>query len=166
MKLKFKRIFVIFMSAIITFGIGVGLFACEISTYKINNIDLLESYNIPYNDNLIIFELGIRNVIFENRDDIKIEYYGNPNYKYRVYDQIVDRKNYQLFNPYLQYMVDSDYSINKFIANMLSSVKNKEINFFDDKLQTYDEVIYMSRKHYEKLVANENNWQKSMPISD
>ncbi len=164
MELKFKRIFVMFMASLITFGVGAGLFVCEISTYKIIRYnDLLTSYNIDYSDDLIILELGIRNVVFENRDDIKIEYYGNPNFKFKVYDQIIERSNYQLFDPYLQLYMP-DYSMNEYITNMLSSVKDKEIKFFDDSVLNYDEVIYMSRKNYEKLCKNEEKWRESIPV--
>ena len=89
-----------------------------------------------------------------------LKYYGNPNFKFKVYDQIIERSNYQLFDPYLQLYMP-DYSMNEVITNMLSSVKDKEIKFFDDSL---DEVIYMSRKNYEKLCKNEEKWRESIPV--
>ena len=54
--------------------------------------------------------------------------------------------------------------MNEYITNMLSSVKDKEIKFFDDSVLNYDEVIYMSRKNYEKLCKNEEKWRESIPV--
>ena len=83
MKQSPKRLFVMFILAMLIIGISSGFFACELTTFSI--IDKPEYNNLIYEekiemqDNLIITSLDDYNteIIIEERDDILIDFYGS-----------------------------------------------------------------------------------------
>lgn len=164
-KQQFMRLFVMFVISLLIVGIASGLFACEISTYTIisetgNYSYKLQDVNLSMTDNLIL-NLHNPEYVFENRDDILIEFYSNVQCEKQtvkeyetvrtpVYNRI---KSYSVKEYYLMYN-DSRFEINEVLNHFLDSLRNKEIvinDYVDMK-----SVVHISKYNYQKLKSNEN----------
>jgi len=168
MKQSPKRLFITFIVSMITIGLSSGLFACEIITYKYidtftYNEKVLEE-QIKMEDNLIIDFLiySDAEIIYEDRKDIKIEFYANNditsvyfrNYtstKRNVENNVVINKKYKIYEYYTNdiYNGNSIYDIIKYV---LSFIEDKTI-ITDDAFYAIPKV-YISEENYDKIVQN------------
>lgn len=160
-KLKTKRIFSVFIISLIILGISLGCFFCELTTYKIKTIEfnsLVATQNLKMYDDEILFDLDNSEVVFEERDDIKIEYYGNPLFTYDTTNGFTKDYIYGVvttsLNSYIQ-----DYTIKGLINYYLESIKKKEIYINNNDI-SYREVIYISQENYDKNMINKEERHK------
>jgi len=167
-----KRLFIMFIIAMIIVGISSGLFACELTTYKINNkreyTNLKHIDEINMNDNLVInlikYKNNNTNIIYEDRNNILIEFYGT---KYNITPVDTYFENYNCDNPYDNSKFKEKFKIytynnydyfngntfNDYLRNFLQGIKNKEIlneeDLFELKIN-----IYISKDNYNKIIFN------------
>lgn len=174
MKQSLKRLFVMFILAMLIIGISSGFFACELTTFSI--IDKPEYNNLIYEekieiqDNLIITSLDDYNteIIIEEREDILIEFYGseyNISPIYTFTDDVYCRENYgnrdnavlsKTYTYYNYYDYFNGNTFNDFLRNSLKLLEEKKI-ITDDLLFSVETKIYISKDNYEKLKQNLNS---------
>ncbi len=165
MKQNFKRLFIMFITSTLVVGIFSGLFTLELTKFKIVNEP---QYNkkiseevIEYENNLVINFLYYSNteVIFEDREDILIEFYGTEN---NIFTPILYEENRQCklyisgFYNYKDYYYDTNYSefsLNDLIDLALSFIKNREIVSLDLNFIVKPK-IHISKENYDKIIAN------------
>ena len=177
-----KRLFIMFISAMLIVGLSCGFFACELTTYKIN--DNKEYNNLKYKeeldmtDSLVIDLIKYRRedveVIFEKRDNIVIEYYGT---KYNItpinsyidklicdnrYDNSGYKQIYKIYSYHNYYSLDGE-TFNDYLRYLIQGIKNKEIINEDDLFYTKFK-IYISKDNYEKLEMNNRLYESSEQI--
>lgn len=165
MKQNFKRLFIMFITSTFVVGISSGLFLEELTKFKIVNepqySKKLSEEVIEYENNLVINFLYYYNteIIFEDREDILIEFYGTENniFDPNLYEEDRQCKLYiSGFYNYKDYYYDTDYSdfsLNDLIDLSLSFVKNKEIKV-TDSLFRIKPKIHISKENYDKIIAN------------
>lgn len=165
MKQNFKRLFIMFIASIFVVGISSGLFLKELTKFKIvNDISYdnkISEEVIEYENNLVLNFLYYINteVIFEDREDILIEFYGTENniFDPNLYEEDRQCKLYiSGFYNYKDYYFDTDYSdfsLNDLIDLVLNFVKNKEI-MVTDSLFRVKPKIHISKENYDKIIAN------------
>lgn len=169
MEQKPKRLFIMFIVAMLVVGISCGLFGCELATFKIlDNPEynhLVYKENIKMQDDLIITSLKYSNteIIYEDRDDILIELYGTDLnispieiVKEDIYcknDYSSETKHYNMYTYYNYYDYFNGNTINDGLRNLLKTIKNKELV---DERYFFEVVpkIYISKENYEILSKN------------
>ncbi len=160
LKLKTKRIFILFIASCVILGLSLGCFFCEITTYKIKTVefnDLVATQNLKMYDDEILFDLDNSEIVFEERDDIKIEYYGNSLFTYDVTNGFTKDYIYGVVTTYLNSNIKA-YTIKELINIYLENIKKKEIYISNNT--SYREVIYISQENYDKNMANKENRHK------
>jgi len=181
MKQSPKRLFIMFIIAMIIVGISSGLFACELTTYKISDKNeynnLKHTEIIEMKDNLVINLLRYRSVdleiVYEDREDIIIEFYGteyniSPIFtyyeKYSCDNSFIHNQNnvksYKIFSYDNYYDYFNSDTINDFIRHLLSGIKNKKI-ISEDDLFYIKPKIYISEDNYKKIENNINQYRIS-----
>lgn len=154
-KLNLKRLFIMFITSLIVIGVSGGVFLRELSTYKIieDNVytEKVKDINIPMSDNLILENLEYYNaeIIFEERDDIYLEFYAtNKDYMdiYEHTDYVGDYR-YEYF--WARYF--SNKSMNEMINDILDYIAKKEII-----VSEYDYLvkIHIAKDNYITLKNN------------
>lgn len=168
MKQSPKRLFITFIVSMLTIGLSSGLFACEIITFKFMDTNtysekVLEE-QIKMEDNLIIDFIiySDAEIIYEDREDIKVEFYANNditsvyfrNYnstKKSVENNIVINKKYKIYEYYTNdiYNGNSIYDIIKYM-----------LDYIEDKIIITDAAfyaipkVYISKENYDKILKN------------
>lgn len=179
MKQSPKRLFIMFIVACIIVGVSSGLFACELTTYKI--IDKKEYNNLKHTeiidmtDNLVLDLLRYRSadleIVFEDREDIQVEFYGteyNISPIHVTYEYISCNKSlvnyqenitkYKVYSYYNYYDYFNGETINEFIRHLLSGVKNKEI-ISEEDLFYVKPKLYISKDNYQKIKNNISEYE-------
>lgn len=167
LKQSTKKLFVMFIISIIMLGISSGLFACELTNFKIINEPIynrkIKEEIIEYKENLVIdfLNYNFTEIIIEDREDILIEFYGTENNLYNVSlfkdDRECEIDSSKIYN-YSAYYYDIEFNevrLSDFIQTGLELIKDKEIVTAD----SYYEVkpkLYISEEIYNKLIANNN----------
>ena len=167
LKQKPKKYLILFIASLFILGISSGLLLIEFSSYKIK--DKADNYNkineeiIAMNDNLIIDFIDFYNVeiLFEERKDILIEFYGIENnfFDIELYSWVnhTNCENNNISYEILSYIDNysfQDKSINEVIKEVLKIVENKQI-IIDDNFPNLK--IYISETNYNKLLNNAKN---------
>lgn len=172
LKQKPKKIFIIFIVSLILCGVGSGLFASEISTYKIityNDFNkLAKSNTYKMDDSLVLTYLVDSNVeiIIEDRNDINVEFYTSEkdNIDISFYgdtESYYEKNNKILFRPYEYYSVRSfnGNSFDDFVSAVMNAIENKEI-YINDSYYNVLVKIHISEKNYLKLSENLRNYRR------
>jgi len=170
MKQNPKKLFILFLIALFILGISTGLFACELTTYKINDKieykDKIFEEKITMHDNLIIDFLDYidTDIIIEEREDVLIEYYVVNKDYITIETYIHDLtsycnnslENYKKFNVYDFYINNTfnGNSFNKIIKETLKEIKHKEIKI-NNNIYSVKPKIYISDDNYNKLIQND-----------
>lgn len=166
-----KRLFIMFILAMLIIGISGGFFACELTTYNI--IDIPEYNKIVYEeeiemvDNLIITSLDFYNteIIIEERDNILVEFYGseyNISQVNTFMEDIYCRKNYYVDNGILSKAHNYYYdyfdgkSFNDLLRNSLKMIEKKSV-VTDELLFNIKVRVHVSEENYKKLKQNQKN---------
>ena len=156
----------------ILIGISSGLFACELTTFKIvenkeyNTLKYKEEIKMEKNVvlNLLRYRSVDLEIVFEERDDILIELYGteyniSPIYSYKEiftcdnsYNN--NKKEFNVYSTYNSYDYFNGKTINDFIKYILSGIKNKEI-ISEEDLFYIKPKLYISKDNYE-IIKNNN----------
>ena len=183
MKQSPKRLFVMFIIAMIIIGISSGLFACELTTYKIvenkeyNNLKYSEEIEVT-NDlilNLLRYKSADLEIIFEERNNILIEFYGteyniSPIETYYEYyncsmpysDNIQKFKVYSYHNYYDNF---NGNTINDFLRYLLMGIKTKEI-INEEDLFYVKPKIYISKKNYDLVNTHNEVYESTNQLYD
>lgn len=156
---KSKKLFILFIIALIIVGISSGLFLYELSNYKIVNdveYNKINEINIKMKDNLIIEYIDYYDteIIIEDREDIYIEFYGYDKNLIDVsnYNEVEEITGYNLYE--IQLFHIKEKNIKEFIDKMLESIKDKKI-IISDIFYTIKPKIHISQENYNKLRNNE-----------
>lgn len=172
MKQSPKKLFILFIFSMILIGISSGLFACELTTFKIvenkeyNTLKYKEEIKMEKNVvlNLLRYRSVDLEIVFEERDDILIELYGteyniSPIYSYKEiftcdnsYNN--NKKEFNVYSTYNSYDYFNGKTINDFIKYILSGIKNKEI-ISEEDLFYIKPKLYISKDNYE-IIKNNN----------
>ncbi|MBE6157033.1 MAG: helix-turn-helix transcriptional regulator [Firmicutes bacterium] len=176
MKQSAKRLFVMFIIGIIIIGLFSGLFVYELTTYKIIDEPIYDTLiyeeEINMQDNLLINFLYYKNsdIIFEERDNIKIQFYSSSRSSVSVEiqnDSIICENSFgsveTYYESYMYYNYPdyfNDKTFNDFLRNILQSVKEKEI-VTEDVLFKVVPKIYISKENYQKILSYHQKYEKN-----
>lgn len=168
MKQSPKRLFAMFIMAMIIVGVSSGLFVSELTNFKVLNNPkfdtLVYKEEIEMQDDLIIRALQYTDtvVVFEERNNILIEMYGtslNNNtirtYKNTVscsvdpYGETKKFKEYEYYNHYY-----GDFEGNEIIKYIINMIESKELVSEEYFYGTVAKV-YISKENYEKIISND-----------
>lgn len=162
-ELKPKKLFVMFILSLIIVAISGGLFASEISTYKLiqnNELTIKDSEVIlPMKDNLIIgyLDFSENEIIFEDREDILIEFYVSSDlldvYQYHHVHEY-NYKKYECYDYYVDYLIHNN-SISDIINFVLENINKKEIIISDYSSRA---LIHISLDNYNKIKQNMHDY--------
>ncbi len=155
-RIKPSKILIFTIVSLITFGVSCGLFAGEFSHFVfVDSNDynyLIRSLNYKMKDNLIISYLDSYNteIIFEERDNILVEFYGLDEDLLKVYHEEMKPGDKIIYG----YQIDNNYdgkSLSDKINDLLNCIKEKKIitNYYDIKIK-----IHLSKNNYNKLMEN------------
>ncbi len=161
LKIKGKKLYIMFITSLIVLGLSIGLSICEITTYQTTNQDYnfkLDEIDIDMKNNLIMNQLLYNNdveVIFENRDDILIKLYSAEKMNGNLAIQNYKDNGYE-FTYYRTYNLYLTSSINEMINMYLMQIKNKTL--FIDENNWYKVKVYISKDNYNKIKDNLYNY--------
>lgn len=161
MDLKPKKLLIITIISLILIGLNSGLFVGELSKFKITYnktySEKVKEEIIPYEENMIIEYLFHNNtsIVYEDRDDILVEFYVNNSkfidvstYKYR--DNYYNRKLFTIYDYEINNKINN-LSLNDIINLFLNNIKNKNIVLYDDYAKI---VIHISEDNYNTIINN------------
>ena len=160
-EIKVKKVFIMFIIALIIFGISSGLIACELSTYKIieeNHTELTNTFNIVMEPNLILKNMNcyITEIVFEDRSDILVEYYTLDKKHYDINEEKhiynINNNNYITYD-YWSIFKKYEMSIKDYINEFLNYIKKKEIKIYTGEEKI---VIHISKENYQIIEENIN----------
>ena len=165
MKHNTKRYLITFTVGLILGGVSLGLFLGEVSQYKVTNVTRLEELDnemtIPMQDNLAIEHLNNSVILFEDREDIKIEYYVFNKDIINTYPSswsdfgYFDReRSFYVIGYGVEY---EDLSVSSLIKATLDMIRNKEIYVYKESVRI---VIHISKDNYNKIKENNNIIEK------
>lgn len=166
-----KRLFIMFIFALLLCGISSGLFAIDLSTYSfVNTYDysnLISETSIEMKDNLIIEYINhpFTEIIYEDRDDIYVEFYINRNESMQIhngytYERLYNKnKRYIIYGFYNYYNSDD---IRYIINNLLDDMSDKKISI-NDNMYAVNIKIYISEDNYKVL---DKNWNEMINYYD
>lgn len=161
LKINSKRLYYMFVSSLIVLGISIGLSVCELTTYKIEEKiynNKTSSLTVDMKDNLIIDQIEYDNIdiIYEDRDDILIEYYTDDYLDGKIKVNNFETSGYILEYFHLFNLKQDTISLGGIIDNMLNQIKNKTIlthmNYY------YKIYLHISEDNYQKLIDNYNKY--------
>lgn len=166
---KPKRLFIMFIIAMIIVGLSCGFFGCEITTFSVIDSPeydkLIYKQEVEMKDDLIISFLKYSNtkIVLEERDNILVELYGtdlnispieiskeNVYCHSNTYSEPLQFERHSYYN-YYDYINGTTF--NDVIRNMLKTIKNKELvseSYFFEVVPK----VYISKDNYEKLLQN------------
>ncbi len=165
MKHNAKRYLITFTTGIVLGGISAGLFLGEVSQYKVTNVTRLEELDkeitIPMQDNLVINHLEHSTIIYEDREDIEIEYYVFNKDIINIYPSSYSdfgyfdhERSFHVLNYGIEH---EDLSVSSLINATLEMIHNKEIYVYPESVRI---VIHLSKDNYNKIKENKKILEK------
>lgn len=161
LKINGKKLYYMFIVSLIVLGISIGLTVCELTTYKVEEkvfANKTSSLTVDMKDNLIIDQIEYDNVdiIYEDRDDILVEYYTDDYLDGKIKVNNFETSGYILEYFHLFNLKPDNISLGSLIDDFLEQIKNKTILI---NMDTYYKIyLHISEENYLKLNDNYNKY--------
>lgn len=150
-KQKFKKIFILFLTGLGLFGLGLGFSFCIYLNFE-REEEVPKEYlkvitkNIDFTDNMVFDNDNITYNIDDSVKDVRLQ----SKYSDIGYDE-VDGSNRDVW---YVYKVRDDGKIMKLLYEDLKSKRRRDYNeIYEDPV-----VVTVSKEHYEKLMENSSNY--------
>lgn len=162
--IKFRRIFITFIIALVLVGVGSGISASKIMTLKKQNNSLnydSKTFTIKVEDNLKIFDIwNTNNIIFDDEEEniiVKIKHlpYVDVDLKASYEISTLDNGEYHYIN-YMYIRIDIDYI--KMINVLLNDLKKSTYRDYDNQYY-FIESITISRENYNKMIKTIDSFE-------